>query len=269
LTPGGEWQVQSRDWLFLLVSGGVAYWLHPKLNYELSPGSALLISGRTSGVIRASQLGEVIIHSFHLNPEQLTGLITWGERQALHRAAAQDNFAVNHFPSGSTVAEQFKAICERESTGALPNRLKLLDVFTRAFAEEVWENDLSCDPVTDAKTRLVKLLNASPESELLSLTFRELVRQVRCTPRHLSRIFYQVVGMSFREKQAQLRLIRAQQLLATTQFKVLDVALESGYQSLSLFNLMFKRRFGLTPGKWRDRTRHGKSPLSLARGLRG
>ena len=40
--------------------------------------------------------------------------------------------------------------------------------------------------------------------------------------------------------------------MATTQSKVVEVALESGYQSLSLFNLMFKRRFGLTPAKWRD-----------------
>jgi AraC-like DNA-binding protein len=58
--------------------------------------------------------------------------------------------------------------------------------------------------------------------------------------------------MSFREKQAELRMVRAQELLATTESKVLEVALESGYQSVSLFNLMFKRRFGVSPGKWRE-----------------
>jgi AraC-like DNA-binding protein len=33
------------------------------------------------------------------------------------------------------------------------------------------------------------------------------------------------------------------------------VAMESGFQSVSLFNLMFKRRFGVTPGRWREKVR--------------
>ena len=91
------------------------------------------------------------------------------------------------------------------------------------------------------------------------MTFADLVRTVRCTPRHLTRVFHQVVGMSFRQKQAQVRLKRAQELLATTESKVVEVAWESGYQSLSLFNFMFKRHFGVTPAKWRDQTRTNKT----------
>ena len=82
----------------------------------------------------------------------------------------------------------------------------------------------------------------------------------RCTTRHLNRIFNEVVGMSFREKHTELRLARACDLLATTQAKVVDVALESGYQSLSLFNSMFTRRFGVSPGKWRENLRQEKPP---------
>ena len=89
--------------------------------------------------------------------------------------------------------------------------------------------------------------------ELVNLSFAELVNVSRCTPRHLSRIFYEVVGMSFRAKRAELRLALACDLLASTEFKILDVALESGFQSLSLFNLMFARRFGMSPGKWRQK----------------
>jgi AraC-like DNA-binding protein len=85
----------------------------------------------------------------------------------------------------------------------------------------------------------------------------------RCTPRHLSRIFRDVVGMSFRDKHAELRLHRACELLATSESKVVDVALESGYQSLSLFNQMFARRFGMSPGKWRQKRRNAKLDRSL------
>jgi AraC-like DNA-binding protein len=119
------------------------------------------------------------------------------------------------------------------------------------------------DVVNDAKSRLIKLLEDKPASDLLDLSFGDLVRETRCTPRHLSRIFHQVVGMSFREKQAQVRLLRAQELLATTQSKVVEVALESGYPSLSLFNLMFKRRFGTTPARWREQIKEPSRPRRL------
>ena len=73
--------------------------------------------------------------------------------------------------------------------------------------------------------------------------------------------------MSFRDKQTEVRLMRARELLATTRSKVLEVALESGYESLSLFNLMFKRRFGVSPGKWREqieaRKISGRRPRAL------
>jgi AraC-like DNA-binding protein len=85
------------------------------------------------------------------------------------------------------------------------------------------------------------------------------VQEMCCTPRHFSRTFHEVVGTSFRDKQAEVRLRRAKELLATTQSKVLEVALESGYQSLSLFNLMFKKHTGVTPGQWRAQTRTRKS----------
>jgi AraC-like DNA-binding protein len=87
---------------------------------------------------------------------------------------------------------------------------------------------------------------------LLELSFAELVSKTRCSPRHVSRLFTELVGVSFREKQAELRLARACDLLATTDSKVVEVAQESGYQSTSLFSAMFKQRLGISPAKWRE-----------------
>jgi transcriptional regulator GlxA family with amidase domain len=69
--------------------------------------------------------------------------------------------------------------------------------------------------------------------------------------------------MSFGEKRAEIRLGRARELLATSKSKVVEVAFESGYKSLSLFNQMFTRRFGVSPGKWRQR--NGVSRASESR----
>jgi len=264
LPPGNEWLVRSPGWSFLHVTSGAGYWLHPRTNHDLITGSVLVISDQAKGVIRASQLAPVTIHHFRLQPERLTGLVTFGEQQFLQRAAAQDRLAARLFAPSATIALKFKELCENLNGGtSLALRLDLMNLFIQVFGEELMNQTIVCEGANDAKTRLVKLLNETPASDLLDLSFADLVQETRCTARHLSRIFHQVVGMSFREKQAQVRLLRAQELLATTESKVVEVALESGYQSLSLFNLMFKRRFGTTPARWRDQSRDGNSTKRL------
>ena len=48
------------------------------------------------------------------------------------------------------------------------------------------------------------------------------------------------------------RRSKASELLATTDWKVSDVALESGYSPVGVLNQAFKERFGLSPARWRD-----------------
>ena len=259
LAPGGEWNVQSTGWCLLHVTAGVGYWLHPLKNLELETGSVVVSSDRAQGIARASQLGPLQVHYFQLQPERLSGLVSWGEHQFLQQAATHEQFSLRVFPQAAELSEQFRRICFNVKTPtSFRFRLQLLGLFVQAFGEELATQKSNPEQPTDAKSRLINLLNERPPSELLDLTYADLVRETRCTARHLSRIFHEVVGMSFREKQAQVRLSRAQELLATTESKVVEVALESGYQSLSLFNLMFKRRFGMTPAKWRDQTRNRK-----------
>jgi AraC-like DNA-binding protein len=266
LQPGAEWHFPASGWSLVLVSSGVAYWLNPQLNHELPLGSAILLWERAKGMIRASQVGPVVICYVRMNPNRLGGLMTWGEQQALGTAASREHYPVRTFSPQSPVAEKLKEICARPEA-ALPVRLKLLELFIDAIGSKVWEGKPGPSEALDARTRLIKILNETPVSDLLELSFSDLVVRARCTPRHLSRIFHDVVGMSYRQKQAQLRLVRAQELLATTESKVVEVALESGYQSLSLFNLMFKRHFGLTPAKWRSQStrvkRHGRVALRV------
>ncbi len=133
-------------------------------------------------------------------------------------------------------------------------RLNLLRLFVEAFGNELQQAASNWE-TADAKERLRILLERTPPAELLEMNFDELARSTHCTPRHLSRIFRELVGMSFRDKRAELRLTRARDLLASSKSKVVEVALESGYKSLSLFNLMFTRHFGTSPGRWRQKHR--------------
>jgi len=60
-----------------------------------------------------------------------------------------------------------------------------------------------------------------------------------------------------------LRLAKACELLASSNAKVVDVALESGYQSSSVFSELFKKHIGVSPGQWRRLRLKSPAPSRL------
>ncbi len=65
--------------------------------------------------------------------------------------------------------------------------------------------------------------------------------------------FREVTGQTVGGYINQYRLHHAQRLLATTDRKVLDIALASGFESLSRFYVAFEKTYGLTPQRYRKR----------------
>lgn len=233
------------------VGSGMGYWLQPQSSTEIGTGTVLLAAAGTRGQIRASQLDGLSLCFFNVIPARLTGLITFGELEFLHQAASRSEpgsrLLVPHHP----IARKMRELRARQDRGGLLSRLTLLELFVAAFGREL---ERAVVPRTngDAKARLRSFLAEMPPKALLETSFGELAQMLHCTPRHLNRIFSEAAGMSFRDKRADIQLAQARDLLATSDAKIVDVALESGYKSLSLFNAMFARRFGTSPGRWRQ-----------------
>lgn len=252
LAPGAEWAAEPAEWTLIQVAVGDGYWLGTQHNHELKSGSVLLLSQAARGMVRASCLGRLQLHFVAFEPERLAGVLTLGEQRSFTAAARKQEFSLKLFAPQSSLAARMREIGGWRKRGGLPFRLRVLELFAEALAESL-ETEAPAPPAAaaDAKHRLVQFLSDIPAADLLQLSAPELAQLTGCTPRHLNRLFNEVAGMSFREKHTELRLARACELLANTESKVVDVALESGYQSLSLFNLMFTRRYGLSPGRWR------------------
>jgi AraC-like DNA-binding protein len=145
-------------------------------------------------------------------------------------------------------------ICQENNATKILLRLS----FFQAFVELLTPHLLKAMPRTespedDPKTRLQQFLNRVPESELADLTIGGLAVHLGCGERHASRLFREVHGASFRSCVSDIRLNKACHLLSQGDLKIIDVALDSGYTSLALFNHAFKKRFGITPSEWRKR----------------
>lgn len=69
---------------------------------------------------------------------------------------------------------------------------------------------------------------------------------------HLFRSFRRVLGLTPAAALNQARVEHARQLLARSGETILDVALASGYQSVSAFHRRFKLATGLTPSAYRQ-----------------
>ena len=252
--PGGEWSPRSPGWSLIQIGRGTGYFLQPQSSLELETGTVLLVAGPAQGSIRASQLGGMFLYSFSVTPARLTGLITMGEQDFLEQAAFRKEFSLRILSPRDPVAVKMGELCAGGNSSELLFRLNLLQLFVEVFGNELQQATSNWESA-DARQRLQVLLERTPSAELLEMSFDELARRTHCTSRHLSRLFRELVGMSFRDKRAELRLTRARDLLATSRSKVVEVALESGYKSLSLFNLMFTRHFGTSPGRWRQKYR--------------
>jgi AraC-like DNA-binding protein len=68
-------------------------------------------------------------------------------------------------------------------------------------------------------------------------------------------LFRKTFGMTLIDCVTQHRLSHAQRLLAVTDEKSVDVAIASGFNSLSRFNEAFKKSCGCSPRQYRDQHR--------------
>jgi AraC-like DNA-binding protein len=103
------------------------------------------------------------------------------------------------------------------------------------------------------------VLDKLTPAEMMDIPIPELARKFGCTDRHLNRLFHQHFGFSAKGLRIEMRLLKAAALLRDRQLTVGDVAARSGFRHHGLFHARFRRRFGLSPGEWREQ---GKPSIS-------
>ena len=84
------------------------------------------------------------------------------------------------------------------------------------------------------------------------LSLEVLATRVQLSPFHFHRLFRSAVGETLKQYTQRLRLERAANRLIIHDATILDVALDSGFQSHETFSREFKRRFQVTPKSYRE-----------------
>lgn len=101
--------------------------------------------------------------------------------------------------------------------------------------------------------KLKKVLSIIEQDYSQKLSVQDMACQCGYSASHFMRWFKEATGSGFSAYLIEYRLGKAAQLLRSTDETVLEIAQQTGFDNLSNFNRLFRKRFDMTPGQFRRR----------------
>lgn len=113
------------------------------------------------------------------------------------------------------------------------------------------QNPSPCFLPTPSSPALIRALTLTEKNFAGSPNFEGIARDTGQSSRALARRFAEEMGMTWREALRRIRIIRAVEMLASSNNSITEIALAVGYNSLSAFNSAFRELNGKSPSEYR------------------
>lgn len=139
--------------------------------------------------------------------------------------------------------------------------LKIPQLFS-APSEKYQASHLSIDQSAQLFIKLKHLMEVEKVYLDSSLSLAKLSQQVNASPKEVSQAINQVEQLNYAQFISRFRVEEAKRLLKSPShrpFKISAIAYDSGFNSISSFNLLFKKHTKLTAKEFRD----GENPSSM------
>ncbi|MZP30070.1 response regulator [Heliobacterium undosum] len=138
----------------------------------------------------------------------------------------------------------------------------------RAWTETTLESlfDSMVDNRSSANRRLInracEFINANCQR---NLSLEEVARSAHLSPYYFSRIFKTEKGCNFVDFLTNARMEKAKKLLTDTDYNLIQIASQVGYQDSSYFCRVFRKETGMTPNRYRKEMRRGGGPQAMTK----
>ncbi len=266
LTPPEEWSSPKEGFYFIFLKGGLGQYVGGSAPQRLAPGDILVCEGSPDGKLNAVHGAEIIFLSFVLRLEHLLPLFADSEISLLHEVTSHFKGA-KLLPAATALAMKCHRLIEEvPSRLDLEYRSHLLRVAAAILNEEFRMAHHQRLGFGQVEERILRVFEQLSVDQLLDLSVGQLAAKFGCSRRHLNRLFHQYFGFSVGALRMEMRLLKAVSLLRDSDAKVINVAVQCGFNHLGLFNTWFKKRFGVSPGRWRKQAAPAEIPPASALG---
>ena len=117
-------------------------------------------------------------------------------------------------------------------------------------ADEVCRTNPPAFQSLEKMKRIIKYIETNYASKI---SIEEMADALDLSQSHFMKFFKNTMGTTFTEYLNDYRLTMASRLLISSEASILDIAAEVGFDNLSYFNRLFKKRFYVTPREYRKR----------------
>lgn len=118
--------------------------------------------------------------------------------------------------------------------------------FIQYMVKQMYNGDVSGEP-----NWLQELEKLKQHEDFITFTVSDLCRELNYSRVQLNRLFKARFGTTPHDYLLSNKLLYAYNLLSSTDMNTMDIANAIGYANLAQFNIVFKNRFGVTPGQCR------------------
>lgn len=245
------WVNQGEGLWFIFPKDGDGEFVSGAMRHRLTPRAALVANvGRAAASIRPAAR-EFHFQFFQVDLETLFPLLACHEIPRL-RAAANGLKTGKIFPAGREPAAHCLALLQAiPAEHNLVHRTLLLRLAAVLLEQELLAVKGEQVPAASAGERILQILDGISITELINASVDELAQKFGYSRRHLNRLFHAQFGFSVGALRMEIRLLKATRLLRDPHAKITNVAAEAGFNHQGLFNSSFRKRFGLSPSRWR------------------
>ncbi len=121
---------------------------------------------------------------------------------------------------------------------------------------------ISLKTIIDHKERVLRTLKYIDDHLNEPLTVKDLAQVACLSEFHFHRSFRHYLGITVSGYIRGVRLTKAADILKQSDVRIIDLALCSGYETGEAFTKAFKKAFGISPSRFRKRSRHNASKRS-------
>ncbi|WP_215751307.1 MULTISPECIES: AraC family transcriptional regulator [unclassified Gluconobacter] len=161
-----------------------------------------------------------------------------------------------HGPSLDILCHQMEELEIADPAERVAKFISLLINLARASRHVLCRSWNSQSSKTSGSRAINQVVQFLLSTDLRTVKQAEIARHIKMTPSAFSRLFQQATGDTFTNFVRRLRISRACNLLMTTEDPISSVSVDAGFSNLSNFNRAFLDEKGITPRKYRLKSKN-------------